>query len=143
MKTEGNPPPKPAWTQKELLDSWLHQNNLVWSRLQTLSALQVAVIVGWGALISEHAERALAAAILGTALSWLIWRAIDCDLGARFEIDKKIQDIGLELPFRPTDPRDRAAKSGRGTRIIGRIIWVLIIVDVLLAGVAAWQLRCR
>jgi hypothetical protein len=36
-----------AKTIDRLVNLWVHQNTLLWSRMQTLTALQVAVLGGW------------------------------------------------------------------------------------------------
>lgn len=49
---------------------WIHQSNLLWSRLQTISAIQVGVFTGWYFL--RGSELWLANCLLGFAIALLI-----------------------------------------------------------------------
>ena len=123
---------KPAWSSKELLDVWLHQNQLVWSRLQTIALLQVAVISGWWYSIGVQPLNALAVSGLGAVLTALIMWAIKCDLGARDNVDTRLWKSGLALPTKLKDYPQMDGKTGRGKRTIWRIVWTLLLVDLLL-----------
>jgi hypothetical protein len=76
------------------LTLWMHQNTLLWGRLQTISVLQVAVISGWYFLFTEeHFLWASLLAGLGTHLSYWIFQLICCDLDLRKKYRDELDNI--------------------------------------------------
>ncbi len=78
----------------ELLTLWGQQNTLLWGRLQTVTALQVAIIGGWyGLFLGEKSNifGALCLTLLGTWLAWRLRCLILCDLEWRFKLKERIE----------------------------------------------------
>jgi len=78
------------------LEAWRHQNELLWGRLQTIAAVQVAVI--GGCYFLEFNEKnstapflAFLLATLGVYLSVQIQKLIKCDLDHRYHYAKLVK----------------------------------------------------
>jgi hypothetical protein len=83
-----------------LLVLWMHQNTLVWGRVQLISAIQVAVIGGWYTLfVADKYRYAGLISLLGVVLSFLVAATIECDLEWRRDIKKRL--IALEPDIFP------------------------------------------
>src|SRR6266705_2475026 len=75
------------------INLWIHQNTLLWGRLQTLSALQVAVIGGWYLLFSgHHFIWALLLSALGIFLSLCVYLLICADLALRDKFREELDE---------------------------------------------------
>jgi hypothetical protein len=122
------------WDTKDLFALWMHQNQLVWSRLQAIGVLQVAVLAGWGALVSRSSIAAFFVSLLGLALLLLIARAIQCDLAARRNVRMRIPNSETDFPL---DPVEKPGKRGRGRSLIYAIVGTLAFVDLTLI-VLSW-----
>jgi hypothetical protein len=85
-----------------LLSLWIHQNTILWGRLQTIGVIQVAVVAGWYSLFDgkRYAYAALAT-LLGAALSFAVYVLVDCDLEWRRDIKKRL--VALEPDIFPKD----------------------------------------
>jgi len=76
------------------IDLWKHQNKLLWGRLQTISAIQGAVLAGWYFLFTgEHFCWAFLLAILGTFLSCCVHTLICCDIDQRKKYRDELEKI--------------------------------------------------
>jgi hypothetical protein len=86
---------EPDKTIDRLINLLTHQNTLLWSRLQTLSALQVPVLGGWYFFFVWNPRFDLAAyvSLLGVVLSSLIWQLIHCDADRRDYLRKSVKDV--------------------------------------------------
>jgi len=75
------------------LNLWIHQNSLLWGRLQTIAAIQGAVLGGWYFLFTgEQFIWAFLLAALGTFLSERVHALIKCDLALRKIYKDKIEN---------------------------------------------------
>jgi hypothetical protein len=109
----------------------MHQNTLLWGRLQTISGVQVAVIGGWYFLLAgHHCVWAGLLAGLGTFLSYQIHELIKLDIAFRNKIRDEIDEVV---------PKFFPAHSGKGhgSKIIQRlsaafaiINWTMVVVSV-------------
>jgi hypothetical protein len=80
------------------INLWTHQNTLLWGRLQTLSAIQVAVIGGWYFLFAgQHFIWAFLLSMLGTFLSYCVHSLIDRDLSLRKKFRDELDKIVPEF----------------------------------------------
>ncbi|HEY5813387.1 MAG TPA: hypothetical protein VIT23_12140 [Terrimicrobiaceae bacterium] len=110
-----------AKTIDRLVNLWIHQNTLLWNRLQTLTALQVAVLGGWYYFyFSRHTFTstflALLIALLGVLLSLLIRELTNCDASRRDSLRKRVQDLDLlygKVIF-PEVPEDESTDENKG-----------------------------
>jgi hypothetical protein len=88
---------------RNLVALWIHQNQVVWGRLQTIGVVQVAVIAGWyHTFTSREPERSGYSALislLGFALSFATLLIVYCDLDRREELRERIVALdGAILP---------------------------------------------
>jgi hypothetical protein len=133
---------------KSLVDLWMHQNNLMWSRVRSLSALQAAALVANYVLHNKFASLGLCAiAIVATGV--LIYMS-DVDRMIRDKFQKQLQDdYNFRLGFTPEErkiihvyifgsfsvPAILTSKS-----VLRLIFWTLMVCDgvVLVASVTAF-----
>jgi hypothetical protein len=79
-----------------LVNLYMHQNTLLWSRLQALTALQIPVLGGWYFFWSNQPQPqwlACAVAILGALLSLAILELTNCDASRRKYLRDSIEPI--------------------------------------------------
>ena len=142
-----NQPEKPADDKlaTHLRTLWIHQNTVLWGRLQSIGVLQVAVVAGWYALFSSDRFRyAALLCVLGVTLSFAVFALVDCDLEWRRDIKKRLVDL---------DPRIFPAKvpsiSGwfviRGISLgfCGLNLLLLAVTVITKATLAGWVVSCR
>jgi len=119
-------------TIDRLLNLWLHQNTLLWSRLQTIALLQVPVMTAWF-WFSQREDLigfAVAIATLGGFLSLLINELIDCDAEHRDSIREQVRKMD-SMVF-PHHTRTRP----RGITIMKAITGLFVVVDFGLAYIS-------
>lgn len=120
-----NPKDKPLDPLKVQL--WIHQSGLLWSRLQTISAIQVGALAGWWFLRDKELWLSNGLLVAAVALIGLVWGLMERDIKY---MDAFGATIRQEVP--------EASLSGRG---IGRVLLgVLILVNLILL---ASSCRCR
>jgi hypothetical protein len=113
----------------QLLNLWMHQNTLLWGRVQLISAIQAGVVGGWFTLFSSDRYRyAALIALLGAILSLAVYAIIDCDLDWRRDIKKRLVEA---------DPRIFPEKTGAisGYTVIISIAIGFFWLDVILFAV--------
>jgi hypothetical protein len=127
-----------AKTVDRLIDFWIHQNTLLWSRLQTLAALQVPVLAGcyYFLWINDRSLFALLIAILGASLSVLILLLIKRDVSRRDDM----QDAVWARDRKEAEIIFPVEKRFRGSTIMKLIVWIFLIIDVTLASLAGAKL---
>jgi hypothetical protein len=131
------PPEVPKEVYKTLVDYYLHQNLLGWSRTRLL------VVVEAGVLASAFAKPDLALVILcfGSVLVGLLWALVERDWIVRDQNLELINKIHRPLGVRMGPQSDQIGKPLPGTRII-RIVFVLLLlangVLMLLFGLATY-----
>lgn len=115
-----------------LLNLYIHQNNLLWSRLQALTALQIPVLGGWYFFWKNQPNWfAFGVAILGALLSLAILELTNCDGDRRDDLKKRIEPIDkaeYDLLF-PDFKR-----WIRGRRLMQIIVIAFCFIDFGLAG---------
>ncbi|HEY5813113.1 MAG TPA: hypothetical protein VIT23_10740 [Terrimicrobiaceae bacterium] len=117
-----------AKTIDRLLDLWIHQNTLLWNRLQTLAVLQVPVIGGWYFFYFSRntfttTSLALLVALLGVFLSVLIRGLTSCDASRRDYLRKRIQ--GLDRIYgKEIFPDDESIDENKGI-IRALEVWIM------------------
>src|SRR5262249_51916988 len=114
---------------------WIHQNNLLWGRLQTITAIQGGVIAGWFALIfgeNPHPTLGMALAALGVWLSWRVEQLIECDIKWRNSIRQRLQEVAKEKNEQDPLPQ---VHHVFGWQIIKEIAIGFVLLDVLLFGI--------
>jgi hypothetical protein len=81
-----------------LLSLWMHQNTILWGRIQLISAIQAVVVGGWYTLFTADKFRyAALLTLLGTALSLAVFAVIDCDLDWRRDIKKRLENLDSRI----------------------------------------------
>lgn len=116
-----------------LMDQYAHQNELLWSRVQTLSAIQAAVIAGSFAVPKEPSVYYVGVLLLGIILTFLvlpvIWRDIkvrECNRGI---IEKLGKEFDKDFVLNPEPPQYFPV---RGDHIILVAVVLLLLVDFAL-----------
>jgi hypothetical protein len=67
--------------QEEAVKYWLEQSKFMWSRLQTISALEVAIVGGWYVLIDgKHSNFALPLLLSGTVFMAMLGLLVKRDI---------------------------------------------------------------
>jgi hypothetical protein len=102
--TKPDPLTKPDIVVKPLVDLWTHQNSLMWSRIQLLSALQGAALVANYALKNPFASLAIfLMAIVFTLNLYYIW---EVDRLVRNSYRDRLNRLGFTVALDP-DKRSR------------------------------------
>lgn len=96
---------------KSLVDLWMHQNNLMWSRVRSLSAIQAATLVANYVLHDRIASLALCFVAI-TATGFLIYMS-DMDRMIRDKFHQQL-DYHFQLGFTPEE------RSNKGVNIISK-----------------------
>ena len=95
-------------TNKALVDLWMHQNRLMWDRLNTLGILQIAML---GAAYGLSAEQWSAPLIFYTLVSLVaytitLWHRSDVDRCVREKHSLKLKKMGLDVRLDLTNEDD-------------------------------------
>jgi hypothetical protein len=140
--TKPDPLTKPDIVVKPLVDLWTHQNSLMWSRIQLLSALQGAALVANYALKHPFASIGIClAAIFFTLYLNYIWEA---DRLVRNSYRDRLDRLGFTVTLDP-DERSRLGVRIMGIRIPYRfparnslrlIFWSMIVLDLVVLVVS-------
>ena len=116
-----------------MVNLWVHQNNLLWSRLQTLTALQLPMLGGWYYFYfrgksDANTALALLVASLGVFLSLLIRELAGCDASRRRYLLEKVQELdpkpdGIEIfPDEQSTDEDEESTGKNKETILGTIL---------------------
>lgn len=76
---------------------FLHQDNMQWSRLQTLGTVQVAAL-GGAYLVREDRLVAIAAILIGFVLSVLVFLLFKRDEQYRLKVEEKLEALNITVP---------------------------------------------
>jgi len=115
---------------------WMHQNTLLWGRLQTLSALQVAVVGGWYVLFSrQNFVWALLLSALGTFLSCCVYLLIRADLALRKKFREELDEHVAPGFF----PKHEEIPGWLIVHLIGVTFCIL---NGIMAAVSALMIHC-
>lgn len=122
------------------LNLWIHQNGLLWGRLQAISALQVAVLGGWYALFVGGSGSVIKQilgtfiAVLGWYLSMGIRELINIDVRFRDQHRNKLEMLA---------PRLIESNRGQGTKRIQGISSVFVWISGIVSFASVmWILVC-
>ena len=105
----------------------IHQDNLVWSRSQTLIAIQGGALAGAFSLRS-HLELAWPWLILGAVLTLLLWGIAERDQNQR---DAAFKETGLEVT--------PGSGNGVGRWLIRVVFLLLLAADIYLFCWLIWK----
>jgi hypothetical protein len=127
-------------TIDRLVTLYMHQNTLLWTRLQTLAALQLPVLAGWY-FFYQQSKFPLAAcvALLGTILSALIWELFHCDADRRNYLRKKLLEVD-QIEGKIIFPDMRTWISG--FRVMELIVGLFLAIDSILTLFTAVKVIC-
>jgi hypothetical protein len=138
--TKPDPLTKPDIVVKPLVDLWTHQNSLMWSRIQLLSALQGAALVANYALKHPFASIGIClAAICFTLYLSYIW---EVDRLVRNSYRDRLYSLGFIVT---RDPDERPPLRVMGIRIpygfparisLMLIFWSMIVLDLVVLVVS-------
>ena len=78
-------------TKSDYLNLWIHQNQLVWNRLQTVGVIELATLSGGYSLI-KYDSLYNAIMIIGTFFVLLVFNLSIRDIKYREKINEKIKD---------------------------------------------------
>lgn len=121
---------------------WLHQNTLLWGRLQAIGVLQIAVISGsYSLLITSHTTKSICfgflLALLGASVSWQLDRIIRLDLHYRRAYRDRIGKLEPNLfkGISPLGPQTQGQVLGHRQiiQLSGTFKWINYII-LLIAG---------
>lgn len=138
---------EPNIVVKPLVDLWLHQNTLMWSRVRLLSILQASALVANYVLKNPFASVGICAiAIVATLYLNYIW---EVDREIRNSYNVRLRTLGFKIGLTPDERRalrvrvvgvQIPTKFNAQNTLIG-IFWALIALDalVLVTSVAAWS----
>jgi hypothetical protein len=117
---------KVPMTPDDAFKVWLEIYKLMWSRLQTMTIIEVAMFAGWYVLVKDsHPVLALALVTVVTALLGLLWWNTEIDVVAmtkfreRYETKYELPDTGLK--------KHVGRRSGRMVHVVALTVNVLLI----------------
>jgi hypothetical protein len=127
---------------KPLTDLWMHQNNLMWSRVRLLAALQASALVANYVLKDRAASTALC--VVAAAATFFLIYISDVDRIIRDDYRERLKGFGFRIGF------DRAERVSRRTHIAGfhirtsvtasitlRVIfWAMMVCDFVVLSVS-------
>jgi hypothetical protein len=128
---------------KPLVDLWMHQNQIMWSRVQLLIALQGAVLTANYALAHKGASIALCvAAVLASLYLIYIW---GLDRLVRDKYRDKLKDYGFEIGLTADERKRLRVDVIAGIRLppvtnartsLLTIFWFMIVCDLIVLAVS-------
>jgi hypothetical protein len=130
---------------KLLLDLWMHQNTMAWSRLRLLSAVQASALVSNYALKNSIASAAICLiAVASTLVLKYFW---EVDLRIRDSYNQRLSDLGFKIGLTLDERRavdvpllGSSAPANITTRDwLAAIAYVLIAVDFAVLTVS-WMI---
>lgn len=110
-----------------LMDQYIHQNELLWSRAQTLYAIQTAAIAGAFAKPAYFTDLIVLSILLTVMLIPIIRRDIQCRECNRPILEKLGKAFDSEFVLNPEAPKCFPLK---GDHIIFATIVLLLVVDI-------------
>jgi len=122
-----------------VLSYYAHQNQLLWSRLQTAAAIQAASIGGAYALRIELCYASVVVLVLGAFLTVLLWLVMRRDRQLRDMNEELLKELAARLSScrHGTDLPPFALKEERqGASLRGRIFVRCVVVSMLVADAA-------
>jgi len=113
-------------TPEDAFKVWLEIYKLMWSRLQTMTIIEVAMFAGWYVLVKDsHPVLALALVTVVTALLGLLWWNTEIDVVAmtafrdRYETKYELPNTGLK--------KHSGRRSGRMVHVVAVAVNLLLI----------------
>gem|GEM_PF-2992539 len=130
-------PPAPAQPSADkLVDLWMHENRLAWSRVQTAIALHAALIFGWYySMTDDLPQFAAPLALLGVALTAIMLFLLWLDSRARSRVRSRLRENGARLPF------DTGGRGGTRLALTLALV-VFIACDGIMAGISLKYPHC-
>jgi len=139
---------KPDWAKAKLLiDLWMHQNTLMWSRVQLLAAVQGAAFTA--NYVLHHSFASIGVCVAAAAATCFLIYISNVDRLIRDKYSSELKKHDFQLGFTPEE-RSKMYVRGLGfplrasihaeTTLLS-IFWSFIIVDVvvLIASLAVFR----
>jgi len=110
-------------TKSDYLNLWIHQNQLVWNRLQTVGVIELATLSGGYSLI-KYDSLYNAIMIIGTFFVLLVFNLSIRDIKYREKINEKIKDdFSLDIKSSWYAPL-------KGTSIMVLFYFIIIVINI-------------